>query len=98
MDAETKSGKPTLLIDSLIERMVRVGITSFMGRNQMVADYITKKMYKIQMVLDSNPPSNVMKIVEILKYNPQLRHHDLKTIIKKVGKYFLYYKENKYIN
>jgi len=44
MGAEAKSGKATSLIDSLIERMVRVGIGSFMGRNQMVADYITKKM------------------------------------------------------
>ena len=34
-----------------------------------------------------------MKIVEILKHNPQLLHHDLKTTIKKVGKYFSYYEE-----
>jgi len=34
-----------------------------------------------------------MKIVEILKQNPQLQHHDLKSTIKKVGKYFSYYEE-----
>jgi len=90
MDTEINSCKPTLLIFSLIERMVRVGIISFMGRHQMVADYITKKMYKNQEVSDSNPPSNVMKIVEILKQNPQLQRHDFKTFIKKVGKYFSY--------
>jgi len=35
MDKETKSGKPTLLIDILIEVKIRVGITSaFMGRKK----------------------------------------------------------------
>ena len=78
MDTETKSGKPSLLIYKLIERMVRVGITSsFMGRKQMVADFITMKMNENQEVFDSNLPSYAMKIVEIFKQNPQLRHHDL---------------------
>jgi len=67
-----------------------------MGRHQMFADYITKKMYETQEVSDSNPPSNAMKIVEILKQNPQLRLHDLKTTIETVGKYFSYDEENKY--
>jgi len=94
MDAETKSGTSSLLIYKLIERMVRVGITSsFMGRKQMVADYITMKRNENQEVLDSNPPSYVMKIVEILKHNPQIQHHDIKTTIKKVGEYFSYYEE-----
>jgi len=44
MDAETRSSKSSFLIYKLIERMVRVGITSsFMGRKQMVADYIIMK-------------------------------------------------------
>jgi len=94
MDAETKSGTSSLLIYKLIERMVRVGITSsFMGRKQMVADYITMKRNENQEVFDSNPPSYVMKIVEILKHNPQIQHHDIKTTIKKVGEYFSYYEE-----
>jgi len=94
MDAETKSGTSSLLIYKLIERMVRVGITSsFMGRKQMVADYITMKRNENQEVFDSNPPSYVMKIVEILKHNPQSQHHDIKTTIKKVGEYFSYYEE-----
>jgi len=85
MDAETKSGKPSLLIYKLIERMVRVGMTSsFMGKKQMVADYITMKNNKNQEDYDSNPPSNLMKIAEILKQNPQLWHYDLKPTIKKV--------------
>ena len=71
--------------------MERVGITEFTYR--MVADYITKEMYENQDVFDSNPPSNVMKIVEILKQNPQLWLHDLETIIKTVGKYFSYDEE-----
>ena len=84
-----KSGKPSLLIYKLIERMVRVGITSsFMGRKQMVTDYITMKKNENKKVFDSNPPSYVMKIVEILKHNPK------KTTIKKVGEYFSYYEEN----
>jgi hypothetical protein len=94
MDAETKSGTSSLLIYKLIERMVRVGITSsFMGRKEMVADYITMKRNENQEVFDSNPPSYVMKIVEILKHNPQIQHHDIKTTIKKVGEYFSYYEE-----
>jgi hypothetical protein len=94
MDAETRTGKSSLLIYKLIERMVRVGITSsFMERKQMVEDYITMKKNENK-VVDSNPPSYVMKIVEILKHNPQLRHHDIKTTIKKVGEYFSYYEEN----
>ena len=94
MDAETRAGKSSLLIYKLIERMVRVGITSsFMGRKQMVADYITMKRNENQEVFDSNPPSYVMKIVEILKHNPQIQHHDIKTTIKKVGEYFSYYEE-----
>jgi len=49
---ETKSGKPTLLIYKLIERMVRFGIpSSFMGRNEMVADYSTMKKTKIRRFL-----------------------------------------------
>jgi len=92
-DAETKSDKPYFLIYKLIERMVRVGITSsFMGRKQMVADYITVENNENQEVFDSNPP-NLMKIAEILKQNLQLRHYDLKTTIKKVGKYYSYYEE-----
>ena len=94
MDAKTKSGKPTLLIDNLIERMVRVGIiSSFMERKKMVTDYITMKKNKNKEVVDSNPPSYVMKIVEILKHNPQIQHYDIKTTIKKVGEYFSYYEE-----
>jgi len=94
MDAETKRGKSSLLIYKLIERMVRVGITSsFMERKLMVEDFITMKKNENQEVFDSNPPSYVMKIVEILKYNPQLRYHDIKTTIKKVGEYFSYYEE-----
>ncbi len=94
MDAETRTGKSSLLIYKLIERMVRVGITSsFMGKIQMVADYITMKQNENQKVFDSNPSSYVMKIVEIFKHNPQLRHHDIKTTIKKVGEYFSYYEE-----
>ena len=74
--------------------MVRVGITlSFMGRKQMVEDYITMKKNENQEVFDSNPPSYVMKIVEILKHIPQLRHHDIKKTIKKVGEYFSNYEE-----
>ena len=34
-----------------------------------------------------------MKIVEILKQNPELWHHNLKTTIKNVGEYFSYYEE-----
>jgi len=97
LDAKTNIGKPSLLIDRPIERMVRVGITLFMGRYQMVADYVTRKMYENQEVSDSNSPSNVMKIVEILKKNQLLRHHDLQTTIKTVRIYFLYAEENKYI-
>ena len=56
MDAETKSGTSSLLIYKLIERMVRVSITSsFMGRKQMVADYITMKKNENQEVFDSKP-------------------------------------------
>ena len=95
MDAETRTGKSSLLIYNFIERMVRVGITSsFMERKQMVEDYITMKKNENKEVFDSNPPSYVMKIVEILKQNPQLRHHDIKTTIKKVGEYLSYYEEN----
>jgi hypothetical protein len=64
-----------------------------MGRNQMIVDYITMKNNENQEVVDSSPPTYVMKIVEILKQNPQLRHHDIKTTIKKVGEYFSYYEE-----
>jgi len=53
----------------------------------MIADSITMKKNKNQEVFDSNPPSYVMKIVEILNQNPQLWHHDIKTTIKKVGEY-----------
>jgi hypothetical protein len=60
----------------------------------MVEDYISMKKNENKEVFDSNPPSYVMKIVEILKHNPQLRHHDIKTTIKKVGEYFSYYEEN----
>jgi len=38
-----------------------------------------------------------MKNVEILEQNPQLWQHDLKTIIKTVGKSFSYDKEIEYI-
>ena len=94
MDAETRTSKSSLLIYKLIERIVWVGITSsFMERKQMVEDYITMKKNENKEVIDSNPPSYVMKILEILKHNPQLLHHDLKTTIKKVGEYFSYYEE-----
>ena len=94
MDAETKRGKPSFLMYKLNERLVRLGITSsFKRRNQMVSDYITMKKNENQEVFDSNPPSYFMKIVEILKQNPELRHHDLETTIKKVGEYFSYYEE-----
>jgi len=59
----------------------------------MVADYVTNKMYENQEFSDSNPSSNVKKIVEILKQNPQLRHHDLKTTIKTARNYFSYDEE-----
>jgi len=58
--------------------MERVGITEFMGRCDMVKDYV-----KNQKVSDSNP--NVMKIVKNLKRTQQLWQNDLKTIIKIVG-------------
>jgi hypothetical protein len=94
MDGETKRGKPSFLMYKLNERLVRLGITSsVMGRNQMIVDYITMKNKENQEVVDSNPPTYVMKIVEILKQNPELRHHDLKTTITKVGEYFSYYEE-----
>jgi len=49
MDAEIKSGKPSLLIYKLIERKVRVGITSIlMGRKKMVPDYTTMKKLENQ--------------------------------------------------
>jgi len=69
--------------------MVSVGITlSFMGRKQMVADYITMKKNENREVFDSKTPSYVMKTVEILKQNLQLRHHDIQTTIIKIWKYF----------
>jgi|LakMenEpi03Aug12_release.lakeMendotaPanAssembly.Ray.scaffolds.fasta_scaffold197251_4 hypothetical protein len=94
MDGETKRGKPSFLMYKLNERLVRLGITSsVMGRNQMIVDYITMKNNENQEVVDSSPPTYVMKIVEILKQNPELWHHNLKTTIKKVGEYFSYYEE-----
>ncbi len=94
MDGETKRGKPSFLMYKLNERLVRLGITSsVMGRNQMIVDYITMKNNENQEVVDSSPPTYVMKIVEILKQNPELCHHNLKTTIKKVGEYFSYYEE-----
>jgi len=50
----------------------------------MIADYITMKKNENKEVFDSNPPSNLIKIVEIFKQIPLLLYYDLKTIIKKL--------------
>jgi hypothetical protein len=85
LDIKTKGDKDTIIIDRLVKRMERVGITKFIGIYDMVQDYVK---IKNQEVSDSKPPSNVIKIVEIIKHNPQLWQYDLNTIIKTVVKYF----------
>ena len=47
-------------------------------------------------MMEYDTPSNLMKIVDILKQKPQLLYYDLNKTIKKVGKYFSYYENNNY--